>query len=92
MNVTEENYKTILQSAIASKHQKYASHFEADDLKRVLMVFPKDGWKEFEKKVNEEIEGIAEMIMNAYQERLSKVVFLKDYPEFEKKYPFLVVN
>lgn len=32
-------------AAIVAKNPRYSSHFEGDDLKRVLMIFPKDRFK-----------------------------------------------
>jgi len=61
-------------------------------MKRILMVFPKSEWKMFEKQINQDLPALGEMLVNAYSERLSKVVFLKDYEDFQSKYPFLCIS
>ena len=56
------------------------------------MVFPKEEWKELEKRVSAELGTISDKIMQAYQERLAKASFIKDFNEFQAKYPFLCIN
>ena len=41
--------------------------------------------------VNEEMHILAEGLLTESGERLSKVFFLKDYSNFEKKYPLICI-
>lgn len=45
-----------------------------------------------EKRVSSELGAISDKIMHAYQERLAKASFIKDFNEFQAKYPFLCIN
>lgn len=40
LNVTIENYKEALMTLFAMKDKDHNSHYEADDLKRILYVLP----------------------------------------------------
>jgi len=42
-------------TALITTKEEFKSQFELDDLKRILFVFPKDTWKDLEKKVSSEL-------------------------------------
>eukprot|EP00347_Sterkiella_histriomuscorum_P023666 403333809 len=92
INVNLENYQHALMGLFATKPQDHASHYISDDLKRVLFVLPKDDWKNYEKKLSQEIEQLGNEVMNAYMERIGKAYFFKDFPEFRQKYKFMCVG
>lgn len=48
-----ESYYAYL--CIALKSDKFKTHFEHDDFKRVLFVFPKADWKKYEQQISKEI-------------------------------------
>jgi len=48
LNVTMEDYQQKLTEAIAGPKEhvhNFRSHFEGDDIRRVLCVFPSASWK-----------------------------------------------
>lgn len=49
-HATLESYKTQLMSSLSTKANK--SHYESDDLKRALFVFPSEGWRNFESQIS----------------------------------------
>ena len=79
-------------SSIATKREEFKSHYEGDDLKRVLLIFPKADWKQLEQAIGAEVEELSNTMIKGMGERLGKVYFLKDYEEFMLKYPFMCIK
>lgn len=72
----------------------FASQFKEDDVRRVLIVLPdtdKALMKQMEDQLNAELPVLAEGIIQHGKDRLSKAFYLKEYGEFERKYPLLCV-
>ncbi|CDW84256.1 UNKNOWN [Stylonychia lemnae] len=92
LHSTLENYHLIIQSIFSTKNPDYNSQYEGDDMKRIMFIFPNSDWKAYDSAIGQQIVELGELILKAYQERLSKVYFLKDFKEFQKKYSFLCVN
>ena len=55
------------------------------------MIFPKDNWKTYEKRVSSELEDLGNQILKGLKERIGKVFFLKDFEEFSSKYSFMCI-
>ena len=96
INVTAEDYQQKLSEALAGPKERvyqYRSHYEGDDIKRVLFIFPASNWKALEAQVNKELPVLnEEHLIKAYTIRISKAYFLKDFDDFKKKYPYLCVG
>ena len=58
-----ENYKLVIVSSLATHKEECKSHFELDDLKRVLLIFPKDNWRGLEKRISAELEALGNQIL-----------------------------
>jgi hypothetical protein len=72
---------------------RFRSHFEGDDIRRVLCIFPSSQWKAMEAQINKELPILnEELLIKAYSVRIAKAYLLKDFEEFRKKYSYLCVN
>lgn len=60
---------------------KFKSHYQADDLKRVLFIFPVDSWRKMESTISKELGVIAEIIhqRSDSMHRIDKAFFLKEF-------------
>ena len=97
INTNLSGYQKELSEAILlkEKQHRFKSHYEADDLLRVLFVFPPESFDECEKAISSELKGINQLIMDASGgfHRLSKAFYLKEFEgAFDKKYPYVCVN
>ena len=91
---TEQEVKKAVDSVKSNKRidgTKFKSQYPGDDLKRVLFVFPDGDSKSLEQSISKEIPILSEQILAVAQERLSKAFFLKDFTEFNQKYPLVCV-
>lgn len=96
LTVTTDIYQQILAERLGGPkemQQPYKSHFEGDDLKRILCVLPNANWKELEAQINKNLPAFNdEVLLKAFNTRIHKAYFLKDFNEVKTKYPFLCVG
>jgi len=77
-------YARVLVDNLLTPTKQFASHYEGDDLRRVLFVLPNDQATEMDKKIKAEMEAIAANLQTVTKGLLSlhKAFWVKDFPKF----------
>lgn len=92
-NQIDEIKPEVIRHLIADqKTNQFRSHFENDDLKRVLFVVPQTDAKRFEALIVADLDEIREGAENSTQAQttLHKAFYFKDFDsEFKPKYPLV---
>lgn len=84
MRVDLQTYGKTLVTAMLQTKSEFKSHYEGDDLRRVLFVFSNETASKLEKELSAELQNLSDSMFSSSQGfvQLHKAFWLKDFPVF----------